>query len=149
VVEAHLHFAGVRVDAGVGIRVAGVPQDLARDAFGAGADVAEDRRVGGAEFAGDDDQIIGDQGFAGHLGGRLAGEEGVEDGIRDLVGELVGMALGDRLGGEQVFAHQNRITCRTASPESSRSKPSLIWSSVKRWVISLSTGRRPALNNSM
>jgi hypothetical protein len=132
VVEAHLHFAAFRVDAGRRHPVAGVAQHLARDAFSAVADASKMRRIGGAEFAGDDDQVVGDQGFAGHLGRRLARQEGVEDGIRDLVGELVGMTFRDRLGGEEIRsrAHQNMITWRTASPESSRSKPSLIWSSV-------------------
>jgi hypothetical protein len=41
VVEAHLHFALVGVDAGIGIAVAGVPQHLAGDAPGAVADVVK------------------------------------------------------------------------------------------------------------
>jgi hypothetical protein len=100
VVEAHLHFAATGVDAGCGIRVARIAQHLAGDACGAVMDRVEHGFVDGTEFAGNNDEVVGDQGFAGHLGRRLARQEGVEDRVRDLVGQLVRMALGDRLGSE-------------------------------------------------
>ena len=43
---------------------------------------------------------------------------------------------------EHVHA-QNSTTCRTAVPSCRRSNPSLIWSSLSRPLISLSTGNRP------
>jgi len=101
-VEAHLHFAAIGIDAGRGILVAGIAQHLARDLRGAVANLLEQGLVGGPELAGDDDQVVGDEGFAGHLGRRLAAQEGVEDRIRNLVGELVRVSLGHRFGREEV-----------------------------------------------
>ena len=107
VVEAHLHFAPVRIDAGVCVRVACIAQHLGRDLRGAATDVLVDRPIGGPELAGNHDQLIGDQRLAGHLGRRFARQEGIEDGVRNLVGEFVGMAFRNRLrgGGEGDWRH--------------------------------------------
>ena len=78
-IEAYLHFAAVRVDAGIGVTVAGVLQNLAGDLLGTAANVVEDSGISRPELAGDDNQIIGNQGFAGDLGRCLAGQEGIQD----------------------------------------------------------------------
>ena len=45
--------------------------------------------------------------------------------------------------------HSNTTTCLTPTPSRSRSKPSLMSSSFRRWVSNWSTGRRPALKRAM
>ena len=65
------------------------------------ADHALEIDVGlGGDFAGDDDQAGGGQGFAGDAAGWIFGEAGVEDGVGNLVGDLVGMAFGYGFGGK-------------------------------------------------
>ncbi len=54
----------------------------------------------GGDFAGDDDQAGGGQGFAGDATGGVFGQTGVQNGVRNLVGDLIGMAFGDGLRSE-------------------------------------------------
>ena len=54
----------------------------------------------GGDFAGDDDQAGGGQGFAGYAAGGVFGQAGVEDGVGNLVGDFVGMAFGYGFGGK-------------------------------------------------
>src|SRR5690606_33298974 len=91
--------AGVAVKADVGVVVADVVDDLARE----GLDV--DPRAGG-DFAGDDGRTGLHQGLAGHAGALVLRQDGIEDGIGDLIGDLVRMALGDRFGGEELAGHR-------------------------------------------
>jgi hypothetical protein len=105
VVEAHLHFAGVWIDAGFGIAVADVAQHLAGNRFGAVAHLVEEFLADGFELAGDHHQVVGHEGFAGDLGLGLFGQKGIEDGVGNLVGDLVRVAFGNGLGGKQMAAH--------------------------------------------
>ncbi len=60
--------------------------------------------VGAAGFAGENDAVGGDEGFAGDPGIGIGGEVGVQHRIADPVGYLVGMAFRDGLGGKQELA---------------------------------------------
>ena len=105
VIEAHLHFAGVRIDAGFGIAVTDVAQHLAGNRFGAITHLVEEFLADGFELAGNHHQVVGDEGFAGDLGFGFFGQKGIEDGVGNLVGDLVRMAFGNGLGGKQMAAH--------------------------------------------
>ena len=56
----------------------------------------------GGDFAGDDDQAGGGQGFAGHAAERVFGQAGIENRVRNLVGDLVGMAFGYGFRGKKI-----------------------------------------------
>ena len=105
-VDAHGDVAGLLVDAGdhgAGVGVEAVERVVVAD----GGDRASNQRLEihvslGGDFAGDDDQAGGGQGFAGHAAGRIFGQAGIEDSVRNLVGDLVGMAFGHGFGRKKI-----------------------------------------------
>ena len=101
-----LELAAVRIDAGLGVAMARVAQDLGQERRRALALRTEDLEVLGLELAGDHDALIGEQRLAGDASAWLEAQELVQHGIGDAVGELVGMAFGNGLGGEQTVANQ-------------------------------------------
>ncbi len=87
--------AGVAVEAGAGVRVADVADDLADDGRvvdpGSCGDLASDQHEAGL-----------DRGFARNARVRVTSKVSVEDGVGNVVAELVRMSFGDGLGREQV-----------------------------------------------
>ena len=82
------HGAGVGVEAVEGVVVADGGDDA--------ADQALEIDVGlGGDFAGDDHQPGGREGFGGDAAVGVLLQAGIQDGVRDLVGNLVGMAFSD------------------------------------------------------
>ena len=80
--------AGVGVEAVEGVVVADGGDDAAHQAL--------EIDVGlGGDFAGDDHQAGGGQGFGGDAAVGVLLQAGVQNGVGDLVGNLVGMAFGD------------------------------------------------------
>ena len=74
-----------------------VAQDAGHDRHRHVAHGAEGLGAARLELAGDDDALIGQQGFAGHARRGITAQELVEHRIGDAIGELVGVALGDGL----------------------------------------------------
>ena len=100
--------AGFGVEAVFGAGVADVPDHFARQ-------VGEVDIGLGGDFAGDDYQTGGDEGFAGNATHRVVFHDGVEDGVGNLVGNFIGVTLGDRLRGKQelfIGMRQNSILPR-------------------------------------
>ena len=91
--------AGLLVDAGddrAGVGVEAVQRVVVADGGDDAADQGLEIDIGlGGDFAGDDHEAGGGQGFGGHAAVGVLLEAGVEDGVGDLVGNLVGMTLGD------------------------------------------------------
>ena len=104
-VHAQGDVAGLLVDAGddrAGVGVEAVERVVIADGGDDAAHEGLEIDIGlGGDFAGDDDQAGGGQGFAGHAAVGVLLEAGVEDGVGNLVGDLVGMTLGHRLRGKQ------------------------------------------------
>ena len=104
-VDGRDHGAGVGVEAVEGVVVADGGDDAAHQAL--------EIDVGlGGDFAGDDHQAGGRQGFGGDAAVGVLLQAGVENGVGDLVGNLVGMAFGDGLRGKQETVAQ----CKTLLP---------------------------------
>jgi hypothetical protein len=85
----------VAVEADVGIVVADVVDDLARQCLD--VDPGD-----GRDFAGDDRGTGLHHRFAGDAGALVLRQDGVENGVGDLVGDLVRVAFGNGFGGEEV-----------------------------------------------
>ena len=100
--------AGFGVEAVLGAGVADVLDDFAREVG------KVDIGLGG-DFAGDDYQTGGDEGFAGDATHRVVFHDGVEDGVGNLVGYFIGVTLGYRFRGKQellIGMRQNSILPR-------------------------------------
>ncbi len=105
-VHAHGDVAGLFVDAGddgAGVGVEAVEGVVVADGGNRAANQRLEIHVSlGGDFAGDDDQAGGGQGFAGDAAGRVFGQAGVENGVGNLVGDLVGMAFGYGFGRKKI-----------------------------------------------
>ena len=100
-VDGRDHGAGVGVEAVEGVVVADGGDDAAHEAL------EVDVGLGG-DFAGDDHQAGGRQGFCGDAAVGILLQAGVQNGVGNLVGNLVGMAFGDGLRGKQKTIAQLR-----------------------------------------
>ena len=91
--------AGLLVDGGddgAGVGVEAVERVVVADGGDHAAHQALEIDVGlGGDFAGDDHEAGGGQGFGGDAAVGVLLQAGVENGVGDLVGNLVGMAFGD------------------------------------------------------
>ena len=104
----HIDLAGVGREADGRIDVADLADDVADEAVDDGA-----AEVGlGGDFAGHDDEVGGDEGFAGDAADGVGLEAVVEDGVADLVGHLVGMAHGNGFAGEEISVRGSRKSPR-------------------------------------
>ena len=105
-VDAHGDVAGLLVDGGddgAGVGVEAVERVVVADGGNRAANQRLEIHVSlGGDFAGDDDQAGGGQGFAGHAAERVFGQAGIEDGVGNLVGDLVGMAFGYGFGRKKI-----------------------------------------------
>ncbi len=104
-IDAHGDLGGLAVErgedgAGVGVE-AHSAVGVADAADGAADEVLEFDVGAGGDFAGDDDEAGGAEGFAGDAGHGVLTEHFVEDGVGDLVRNLVGVSDGDGFGGEE------------------------------------------------
>ena len=89
-------------DHGAGVGVEAVERIVVADGGDHAAHQALEVDVGlGGDFAGDDHQAGGGQGFGGHAAVGVLLQAGIENGVGNLVGNLVGMAFGDGLRGKQ------------------------------------------------
>src|SRR5262249_49377556 len=79
-VDAAIDLAGVGGEADGRVEVADLADDVADDLVHGGAGQL---RLGG-DLAGDDDQVGGDEGFAGDPAHRVGGQAEVEDAVADL-----------------------------------------------------------------
>ena len=95
--DAQEHSAGIAADAHGVVGISDVADTIANDF------AIIDLRVTG-DFAGNQGQPGGDQGFAGHAAVRILRQERVENAIGNLVGQLVGMPHANRFTSEQKFA---------------------------------------------
>ena len=96
-VQSHVEFQALRAEALGGLVVADFGDDGTHQLFI--IQVAWDR----IDFPGQDHQVRGGEGFAGHVCAGLGVHGGIQHGIGNLVADLVGVSLGDRLRGEQVI----------------------------------------------
>ncbi len=103
-VDAHGDVAGLLVDGGddgAGVGVEAIERVVIADGGDDSAHEGLEIHIGaGGDFARDDDQAGGKEGFAGYAAVGVLFETGIENGVGDLVGHLVGMAFGYGFRGE-------------------------------------------------